>query len=216
MSWIADELDVREYRVDDDLIELVRYDRKPRIRITHPVSPSVILGRGSDPDTELIVDNCLLDTIPVNRRPGGGCAVVIDPGNVIVSVVLPIGGYTDSRYFFNRLSRYIIGKLDEIGMSGVYQDGTSDLVLDKRKIGGSSMKRDKDYLYYSSTLLVDPRIELMERYLKHPPREPEYRKGRKHRDFIGRLPSMDGAAPAENMVKSLKEVVSIDELSQLY
>jgi lipoate-protein ligase A len=50
---------------------------------------------------------------------------------------------------------------------------------------------------YSATLLVDPDLDLVERYLAHPPREPEYRRGRPHRDFMGRLGGLDTTPPGE-------------------
>ncbi len=158
----------------------------------------------------------MIDEIPVYQRPGGGCAVVIDPGNIVISIVLPVGGFTDSQRYFDSISSYLIGKLTAIGIDGVYRDGVSDLVLNNRKIGGSSIKRAKDYLYYSTTLLVEPKIELIERYLKHPPREPEYRKGRNHNDFVGSMSQLIGENSVESIIERLTNVMKGSDLYRLY
>ena len=187
MCETIDGLNIRKYDFDQDLIAHVRNKRTASSKIYIPEEPAVILGKGSKPSKELFVDNCLEDLVPIYQRAGGGCAVVIDPGNIVISVVLPTKGISDNNKYFDWLSQWVIGNLENIGISDIYQDGISDLVIDNKKIGGSSIYRSKDFLYYSTTILVQPRIDLMARYLKHPPREPEYRKGRSHKDFIGTL-----------------------------
>jgi lipoate---protein ligase len=126
----------------------------------------------------------------VFRRRGGGCAVLLDPGNLIVSVALPMPGIGGSKAAFARLSAWLIEALAAAGAPGVEQRGISDLVLGDRKVGGSAIYREQGLLYYSSTLLVDPDIAGMERWLAHPPREPEYRRGRSHGSFLHALPEV--------------------------
>ncbi len=81
-----------------------------------------------------------------------------------------------------------------MGLPGVSRQGVSDLTIGEKKIGGSCIYRTKGVLYYSTTLLVDHDPELVDRYLKHPPREPEYRQGRDHRHFMTSL-AAEGFAP---------------------
>ena len=64
------------------------------------------------------------------------------------------------------------------------QKGFSDLVFKNRKFGGTSMFRSKRYLLYQASILVDKDLNLIERYLKHPSKEPDYRGSRTHRDFL--------------------------------
>jgi lipoate-protein ligase A len=121
--------------------------------------------------------------------------VVLDPGNVIVSVVLPVTGIGGNKKHFARLSAWLIAGLAQIGFEEITPNGISDLVLGDRKVAGSCIYRSKEILYYSASLLVAPEVELMERYLEHPPREPEYRRGRSHADFVrGLEPSPDAEA----------------------
>jgi lipoate-protein ligase A len=170
---------------DDDLIDAARHDGQARVRVYRLADTVVVLGAGSDPQKELDPDACEADGVPILKRRGGGCAVVIDPGNVIVSVVitgLPFGGH---RRHFDSLSAWLIGGLAQTGVPGVEKKGVCDLVHGDRKIAGACLHRSKDLLYYSATVLVAPDIEKVTRYLKHPPREPEYRRGRGHVDFMG-------------------------------
>jgi len=202
-------LDIREYDHDNDLIRLVQIDRTPQIRVYQPKDTAVVLGRGSSPEIELNCAACLSDGIPVYQRSGGGCAVVIDPGNIIISVVLPTEGIAGNREYFNRLTSWLIGVLSETGFPDVYQDGISDLVQDNYKVGGSSIHRTKNYLYYTTSLLFKPDIKMMERYLKHPPREPKYRSGRSHKDFVGGLLKSGGYKEVSRLKNEIERAVDI-------
>ncbi len=204
-----------KYNFDDELIANVQRDRQPRIKIYKPDFTAVVLGRGSKADSEINLNACESDDVPVYQRPGGGCAVVVDPGNVIVSIVLPIKGFANSRKYFDKISQLLIEKLEEIGITGVYQDGISDLVIDRLKIGGSCIRRSKDYLYYSTTILVDPELKLMDQYLAHPPREPEYRDGRSHGNFMGTLSSIDESITSKKLACDLADVISSEDLVSL-
>ena len=212
---ICKSLIIREYDFDSDIVETVISNREPLHRIYQPTEFAVVLGRGSKPEIELDCAACLKDGITVYQRPGGGCAVFIDPGNIIFSIVLPTESITGSRKYFNRLSQWLIGKLGSIGIKDIYQGGISDLVFKNNKVGGASIHRTKDYLYYTSTLLIAPQIELMEKYLKHPPREPEYRKDRSHREFVGRLPSRSDNNSIDRIIIELEGVIERRELSGL-
>ena len=181
------------YARDDDLLEAVRRDGVGRARVVCVPGVAVVLGKGSRPEVELRIEAIETDGVPVVRRGGGGCSVVLDPGNVIVSVVWPLPGVGHITLAFNRISAWLIEALDRVGVPGVEQKGVSDLVLDDRKIGGSCIRRSLDLVHYATTLLVAPDRELSERYLAHPPREPDYRNGRSHRDFMGALADATGS-----------------------
>jgi len=168
----------------------------------------VVLGRGSKPEVELRQGAVEADAVPVLRRRGGGCAVVLDPGNVIVAVTFAAPGFGENLAHFARLSRWVIDGLAEIGLHGVRQDGTSDLVHGDRKVGGSCIYRGRGVLLYSTTILIRPDLELAERYLAHPPREPDYRRGRTHSDFMGRLCDIAGSSPAEEVPGLLARTLS--------
>ncbi len=182
------------YTIDDHPIEEAARTGKPVVSVYRPAGMAVVLGRGSRPDREIDLRACRHDRIPLLRRLGGGCAVLLDPGNLIVSAALPLPGLGMIKRATDRLTDWMIAGLDRAGYPGVTSDGFSDLVLTDRKIGGSCIYRRKGLYFYTTTLLFAPNLEAVDRYLKHPPREPEYRRGRSHREFMGSL--LAAAPPA--------------------
>ncbi len=182
------------YDLDDDLLAATARDGEPRVRVHLPPRVMVVLGRGSKVDLELEMSTCQADGVPVLRRRGGGCAVVLDPGNVVVSLSMAVEGIGRNKEHFNQISAWLISALETLGLNSVKQRGISDLCLDELKVGGSCIQRSRGLLFYSTTLLANPDAALISRYLKHPPREPAYRAGRRHADFIGRLEYPGGAA----------------------
>lgn len=141
--------------------------------------------------------------MPLLRRRGGGCAVVLDPGNLVCSLVLPLAGVGEITRAFAVISEVMIATLAAVGIADVRQEGVSDLVVGQQKLGGSCIWRTRGLVYYSTTLLVDPQIELIERYLPHPPREPEYRRGRVHRDFLTSLRALGHTTSADALAAVL-------------
>ena len=175
------------YTYDDDLIEAVLRDGQTRVRVYRLTDAVAVLGSGSRPEVELDLDACEADNVPILRRRGGGCAVVLDPGNVIVSVVATGVPFGRHRQQFDTLTAWLIRGLARSGMPGVSQAGICDLVLGDKKVGGACLHRSRGLLYYTVSLIIDPDVENVTRYLEHPPREPEYRRRRSHRDFMGSL-----------------------------
>ncbi len=175
------------YDRDEDLIQAAKEGRGAQLAISRVPAVMVVLGRSSKPELELHHERCVADAVPILRRRGGGCAVVLDPGNLVVSLALPVPGFGQIDKLWRGLTAWLISGMEQAGRPGLYQDGICDLVLEDRKVGGAAMYRARDLVYYSTTLLLAPLVSLMERYLPHPPREPDYRRGRSHRDFVGSL-----------------------------
>ncbi len=198
------------YSHDDDLILGARADGAPRVNVYRLLEPVVVLGSGSRPEVELHEDVCRSEGIPILRRRGGGCAVVIDPGNMIVSTVLTGVPFGHPHEHFRALSEWLVAGLAAAGIGGIHREAVCDLALGNEKIGGACLYRAKDLLYYSATLLVDPDLARVERCLSHPPREPDYRAGRSHADFMGSLATGEDI---DGLVASLRDVLKPPEIS---
>ncbi|MBZ0271247.1 hypothetical protein K8I61_04375 [bacterium] len=179
--------DIPEYAFENDLVEIARRDRVAAARAYVP-GRAIVLGRGSDPARELNMEACAADGVRIWRRPGGGCAVWLDEGNVVVAMALPCAGIGDNLKYFANITAALIETLGALGVTGMRREGACDLAIGGRKVGGACIHRTRDVLHYATTLLVAPRVDLMTRYLAHPPKEPEYRRGRAHADFVSRLP----------------------------
>ena len=195
------------YPHDDGVLAAARADGQAHVRVYRLPETVVVLGRGSRPEREIRAGRCAADGVPVLRRRGGGCAVVVDPGNVVVSAARPDDGREGVRELFARLTGWLIAGLASIGVDGVRRLDVSDLVVGERKVGGACLYRSAGVMLYAVTLLVEPRVELMARYLAHPPREPAYRLGRAHAAFVGPLRELAGAPPAARFAERLSRAL---------
>lgn len=207
MEFNLDETEIQPYTFEDHLFQSTREDQQSHLKIYRHKKPLVVLGRGSKHEVELHYDRCIKDEIPVFRRRGGGCSVVLDSGNVIVAVSIPVPGIGENLKHFHKLNSWLIKGLAGIGLNGITQNGISDLVLGEKKVGGTCIYRSRGVLLYSASLLVDPDISLLDRYLKHPPREPEYRKGRPHGHFVTSIRTETGSPSAKKIEESLKTLL---------
>jgi len=192
---------------DEDLIEGVRADGVPRWRVYPWPGETLVLGRGSRADREVHLERCRADGIELRRRRGGGCAVLLDRGNAVVSAVFPLPGMGRIDRAWRIGLDWLRAGLAGAGCPGIRVRGISDLARDDRKVGGSCLYRARDLVFFTASLLVRADPERIERYLKHPPREPGYRAGRSHRDFVTSLggPEATAAGLARDLARSLAE-----------
>jgi lipoate-protein ligase A len=65
--------------------------------------------------------------------------------------------------------------------------GRGDLAVGGRKCAGSAQRRLKHWFMVHCSILYDFPIERIARYLTVPQRQPEYRQGRDHQDFLSNL-----------------------------
>lgn len=195
-------LSIGPYDLDEALLTATRADGRARVRVFRPSSTAVVLGRSSQPSVELHLEHCVADGVALRRRRGGGCSVVLDPGNVVVAAAVVAPGLRLADHFA-RLSAWLVHGLAKAGVADVARRDVSDLCLGDRKIAGASMFLGRGLLLYSVSLLVEPDLGLVDRYLRHPPREPAYRQGRAHRDFVTTIHGHTGVT-AEQLTAALE------------
>lgn len=171
-------------QLDTDLIEQVETGRPWAYRSWEPDSVAVVLGRGNAPETEVHEARCNADNIPVLRRRGGGGTVVLSPGVVVVSLVKHVKHQFYAKEYFQQINHLIIEALQTLDMSQLCERGHSDICIGDRKILGSSLYRSRTLLFYTASLMVSNDLRLLDLYLKHPSKEPEYRRGRRHQAFV--------------------------------
>jgi lipoate---protein ligase len=143
--------------------------------------------------------------VPVVARRGGGGVVVLAPG-MVVSVV--VGNRLPDEPIKNlhlRIHRAFIAILDPEGRHKICHDGISDLCIGDRKILGSSLYLGNDpfFFYYQSSLLVHADLACMDRYLKPPLRQPEYRKDRPHGLFCTTMQEQGAARSCAEISRRL-------------
>lgn len=170
--------------IDDRIFELS--SRSLAVRVFTPEAHYVVLGRANRFEDECHVENCIRDRVPVYKRSGGGGTVLLHPGCIVVSIGAWVKNYYMNNKYFCLINEALVHVLAEQwqALRLLKHSGLSDLSIDGRKVCGSSMFRSRNYLLFQASILVDRKIDLMERYLCHPSREPAYRQGKSHRDFV--------------------------------
>lgn len=165
------------------------------LRLWEPAKFVAVVGRSSRLTAEVNLEACRRDGVPILRRTSGGAAILSGPGCLMYCVVLSLERRPELRDV-SSAHRFVLGKLIEAiapYAGNVACRGTSDLAILGRKVSGNSLRLRRRYLLYHGTLLYGFALDAIERYLVMPPRMPDYRARRSHRDFVTNLP-VDGAA----------------------
>jgi len=178
--------------LDEALLEEAEASPQPieTLRLWEPARAMVVVGRSSAVAREALVEACRRDGIPILRRASGGAAVVIGPGCLMYAVVLSLRLRPALRAV-SHAHRFVLGTLAgalEALAREVRCRGISDLTLGAKKFSGNSLRLKRENLVYHGTILYDFPLEWLDRYLAMPPREPGYRNGRPHREFVANLP----------------------------
>jgi lipoate-protein ligase A len=164
-------------------------------RLWEPPQPMIVVGRSSRIADEVQIEEARRRGIPVLRRSSGGAAIVTGPGCLMYAVVLAYELHPAIRAV-DHAHQFVLEKIAAAlrpGVSDLRVCGTSDLAVGDRKFSGNSIRAKRDHLLYHGTLLYDFSLELISSCLKMPRRQPDYRQGRGHEQFVANLP-LNGAA----------------------
>jgi lipoate-protein ligase A len=174
-----------------------------RCMIWEPGFLCIVLGQSNDLERSVWVENVEADKIPVYKRPSGGETVVLSPDTMVISILKRGDGLRSPRKYFDTYNEQIISALRALGINNLAKDGISDIRIGDKKILGSSIYRDKDRVLYHAVLNRAEPADTIERYLKHPPREPGYRRGRTHRDFVASMTELGYVFPFETIKETI-------------
>jgi len=173
--------------------------------IWRPIEDSIVLGQSNQPDTALYLEAVQRDDIPIWKRPSGGETVYLSPNTVVVSLSLQGTPLQGSKYYFRRFNQEIQGCLSELGVSSLGYKGISDLAIGEKKILGCALYRKPDYIFYHAVLNVAEDIHKIATYLRHPSREPDYRQGRDHTEFVTSIQETNPTLSVEQIAIKLQE-----------
>lgn len=176
----------------------------PVVRTWMADGPVVVVGSSSRIEEEVDVDACAAVGARIVRRPSGGLTVVLGPGCLMWTVVVPHPeGAPAIEQIHARMLDPLCAALSQAGRR-VARRGSSDLVIVteggvERKCSGNALRVRRHGVLYHGTLLDAFDIELISRVLRHPPREPGYRARRPHAEFLTNLQL--GREPLEAAVR---------------
>ncbi|MEY4065843.1 MAG: hypothetical protein RIR26_2051 [Pseudomonadota bacterium] len=146
--------------------------------------PLVVLSSSNSAEVETYEAQCSRSGVPVVQRRGGGGTVVLGPGCLILTFAFYGKDLFSNQKYFSLINQMWADAMASAGVAGLVTRGHSDLAFGERKIAGTSLFRRKHLVVYQGSLLVHPDFDAIASLLKHPSREPDYRQGRSHEDFL--------------------------------
>lgn len=167
----------------------------PVLRIYPSKSQGIIIGRFQTFNDEIDFQACLKDGIEVVRRiTGGGSIFKIPDGEINYSLIFPVD---DFPCFFDVKKSYtvVLSKMKE-AIEKIYDDveitiypGSSDLVINNRKISGNAQARKYRKVLIHGTILVSVNKNKMFKYIRMPREKYTVRGFSRPEDFITDLAS---------------------------
>jgi len=180
------ETDIKEYNLPDSAL----YKAKQpgfRYMVWVPDFTCIVLGSSNKIEKSIHTENVQKDNIAVYKRPSGGEAVLLSPNTLIISVIEFRDKLQSVKKYFKKYNEIIQRALKDLGFENVKQNGISDLSIGDQKICGSAIHQNKERVFFHAVLNINESSSLIEKYITHPQREPDYRQGRKHKYFVTSL-----------------------------
>ena len=190
--------------------------RQGVLRVWERRSYCVVLGRANRVALNVNLPACEAAGVPVLRRASGGGTVLLGPGALCWSLVLPVGPPGGVPGDIPTVTAAIMRRLADAvrpAVPGAGVDGTSDLTVPaapspspyprtggtRVKVGGNAQRWLRSAMLHHGTLLYDFDLSAVPRFLTAPERQPDYRAGRDHAAFLTNLP-----LPRPALVAALK------------
>lgn len=157
------------------------------LRFWEPRQHFVVLGYSNRVRSEVNLDSCQRLGVPVLRRCSGGGTVLQGPGCLNYALILkiqgdsPLSNITQANAFIMNRNRNALNPL--LGGHVLIQ-GHTDLTLQGLKFSGNSQRRKRHHLLFHGSFLLDFDLALVEQTLRMPSQQPQYRRDRKHTDFL--------------------------------
>jgi len=201
---------ITEYHLPDSQL----LDKKTnQYLIWTPDKTYIVLGASNNFNDSLNIENVIEDKVTVLKRPSGGQTVVLTPNNIMISAVFIDSKTVHPKEVFQHVNKLIISAIEKMGIQNLAPMGISDIAINGRKILGSAIYRNKNALLYHAVLNIGEPAATFERYLKHPLKEPDYRKGRSHSEFVTSLKEKGYANSAHHIENMLS--ISFENLFNL-
>jgi lipoate---protein ligase len=160
------------------------------LRFWEPREYFVVVGYANQVETEVNLAACEVHGIPIYRRCSGGGTVLQGPGCLNYTLILQIGMHPSlanisaaNRFIMER-NRGAVQSTPGRQPPAVSVRGHTDLALGERKFSGNSQRRHKHALLFHGTFLLNLDLPLVNELLRMPSRQPDYRNGRRHSDFL--------------------------------
>ena len=198
----------RDLALDEALLRTVNDRGGPgALRVWERPEFCAVLGRANRAGRNVNAAACAAGGVPVLRRGSGGGTVLLGPGALCWSLVLPVGPPAGVPGDVPAVTAAVMHRAADALRSlapAIGVDGTSDLTVPgpgntRVKVGGNAQRWLKSAMLHHGALLYDFDLAAIPRYLSPPERQPDYRAGRGHAAFVTNL-----RAPRGELVAALR------------
>lgn len=154
---------------------------------------AVVLGAGGSIAIDVDEEACRANGVSLHRRASGGGTVLLGRGCLLFSLVLAYDRAAELRDVTASYG-WVLGRVRDalVPVASLEAVGISDLAWAGRKVSGNAQQRKSRHVLHHGSLLYDFDLTAVHRYLRPPEREPAYRGGRTHHDFLANLPADAG------------------------
>lgn len=190
--------------IDQNMIKEIENAPIGTFKVWEPKKTVIVLGRSSKENDDIHLNEARKNNIEILKRAGGGGTVVLSKGMLVISLAKRVSNNFDNSSYFKMINKLIINCLRSMDVKGLNEKGLSDICINDRKVLGCSLFRKLNLLFYQASLIINSELDIIDRYLKHPKREPDYRKSREHKDFLTSL-KMAGYDLSVNEIKDRME-----------
>lgn len=176
---------------DEALLEAAEENTSGEVlRFWSPKNQFVVLGYSNKISEDVHAASCQKNRVPILRRISGGGTVLQGPGCLNYTLILKISE-RPGLSSITSTNRWIMEKhslaLRELAGPSVQIRGFTDLALGELKFSGNAQRRKRQFVLFHGTFLLDFDLSQIEKFLKLPPKQPDYRQNRPHLDFLKNL-----------------------------
>ncbi|MBI5387749.1 MAG: lipoate--protein ligase family protein [Verrucomicrobia bacterium] len=200
---------------DEALLDWGDESGEQALRFWEPAQHFVVVGYANKVAVEVNTPACAAAGVPIYRRCSGGGTVLQGPGCLNYSLVLQVpehgwlASISGANQFIMHRHREAVeavlacsGGLATAAAPTVQGEklaavarppprvevcGHTDLALDGHKFSGNAQRRKRRALLFHGTFLWNLDLPLIGKFLRLPSKQPAYRQGRPHTDFVMNL-----------------------------
>jgi lipoate-protein ligase A len=184
---------------------LLRTSKENWVIINQGSPKAIVMGISAKPEEVVDLELARRDQIPLIQRFSGGGTVIVDENTLFISFI-----FQKEMHDFELFPTAILNWAGDLVHRSLdlpnFLIQESDFALNNKKIGGNAQYIKKDRFLHHTSFLWDFHPKNMS-YLLHPPKEPAYRKGRPHTDFLTTLsPHLTKQEFEDRFIYSLSEI----------
>jgi len=164
---------------------LLRADDRNWCIVNQGSPVSIVMGISGKKEELIDLSKARQDSIPIIKRFSGGGTVIVDENTLFVTFICnkkvhPFPAFPEP------IMKWTEGIYKDVFAHDQFRLRENDFVIGEKKMGGNAQYIKKDRWLHHTSFLWDYTDERM-KYLLHPKKAPDYRKGRTHSDFLCRL-----------------------------